>query len=273
MKESMSFEQFKLNKQLLNAIEEAGYKEPTDIQEKAIPRALAGHDILGIAQTGTGKTAAFVLPMLMKIKYAQGDSPRALILVPTRELVIQIAEHAQMLAKYTDLRIFGGYGGVGMKPQQEVLRKGVDIIVATPGRFWDLYKTGDLVTKKIHMMVLDEADRMMDMGFMPQINMILEIIPRKRQNLLFSATMPERMVNLTRDFLESPERIEVTPQASTVDTIDQFLYYVPNFRTKADLLLKLLEDESLNRVMVFVRKRTNAENLSKFLDRNITESV
>ncbi|HLU89699.1 MAG TPA: DEAD/DEAH box helicase, partial [Cyclobacteriaceae bacterium] len=162
---SPSFENFKLNKQLLEAIREAGYVKPTPIQEKAIPLALAGHDLLGIAQTGTGKTAAYALPLLMKVKYAQGSHPRALVLAPTRELVMQIEGVFVQLARYTDLRILALYGGLGPKTQIEKLGEGTDIIVATPGRFLDLYGRQALYVRDIKTMVLDEADKMMDMGF------------------------------------------------------------------------------------------------------------
>ncbi|GGH53742.1 DEAD/DEAH box helicase [Dyadobacter endophyticus] len=251
-----SFEQFKLNRQLLNAIEEAGYTEPTPIQEQAIPVALAGQDILGIAQTGTGKTAAYTLPLLMRIKFAQGQHPRALIMAPTRELAMQISEAITQLSKYTDIRTVVLYGGVGPKTQIEALRKGVDIIVATPGRFMDLYFQEEIVVKHLNAMVLDEADKMMDMGFMPQIRKLLEIIPRKRQNMLFSATFSGKVENLSHEFLEFPTRIEVTPQATAAEMVTQSLYEVSNFRTKINLLSYLLEDkENLTRVLVFTRSR------------------
>jgi ATP-dependent RNA helicase RhlE len=251
-----TFEQFKLNRQLLNAIEEAGYTTPTPIQEQAIPLALAGQDILGIAQTGTGKTAAYVLPLLMRIKYAQGENPRALILAPTRELAMQISEAISALSKYTDIRTVVLYGGIGPKSQIEAVRKGVDIIVATPGRFMDLYFQEEIIVKYISTMVLDEADKMMDMGFMPQIRKLLEILPRKRQNMLFSATFSGRVENLSYEFLEFPTRIEVTPQATTADMVTQSLYEVPNFRTKINLLEYLLRDrEIFTRVLIFTRSR------------------
>ncbi|MCF0072382.1 DEAD/DEAH box helicase [Dyadobacter sp. CY261] len=251
-----TFEQFKLNRQLLNAIEEAGYTEPTPIQEQAIPVALAGQDILGIAQTGTGKTAAYTLPLLMRIKYAQGQHPRALILAPTRELAMQISEAILQLSKYTDIRTVVLYGGVGPKTQIEELRKGVDIIVATPGRFMDLYFQEEIVVKHLNVMVLDEADKMMDMGFMPQIRKLLEIIPTKRQNMLFSATFSGKVEHLSHEFLEFPIRIEVTPQATAAEMVSQSLYEVPNFRTKVNLLSYLLGDkETFIRVLVFTRSR------------------
>lgn len=270
----MTFEDFKLNKQLLSAVADSGYTEPTEIQVKAIPQILAGHDIMGIAQTGTGKTAAYLLPILMKIKFAQGDFPRVLILVPTRELAMQVQATVIELAKYTDIRSVVAYGGVGPKTQIENIQKGADIIVATPGRFMDVYLNRILVTKQINTLVLDEADKMMDMGFMPQIRRILEIVPRKRQNLLFSATMPERVERLTEEFLEFPLKIEATPQATTVDTVTQVLYHVPNFKTKINLLQHFLrKKEEFHRVLVFVRTRQNAENLFKFITRKIDSEV
>ncbi|BDD07968.1 DEAD/DEAH box family ATP-dependent RNA helicase [Fulvitalea axinellae] len=262
------FEQFKLNRQILSAVEDAGYDAPTEIQSKAIPLVSSGHDLLGIAQTGTGKTAAFVLPILMKIKYADGDSPRALILAPTRELVMQIDDNITLLAKNLDVRHTAIYGGIGAKTQIEKLREGVDILVSTPGRFLDLYGRGELVTKRLNTMVLDEADKMMDMGFMPQIRRILEVIPVKRQNLLFSATFPPRVEELTQEFLEFPEKVEVAPQATAAETVEQSVYQVPNFLTKINLLGHLLADtERYKRVIVFANTRTNADNLSKYLIR------
>jgi ATP-dependent RNA helicase RhlE len=266
----MNFEDFNLNRQLLNAIADAGYEVPSPIQEQAIPLVLEGHDVLGIAQTGTGKTAAYVLPLLMRIKYAQGMHPRALILAPTRELVMQIGAALGELAKYTDLRHIAIYGGLGPKTQIEALQKGVDIVVATPGRFLDLYLRGEIVVKQLTTLVMDEADKMMDMGFMPQINRILEVIPRKRQNLLFSATFPEKVERLSENFLEGPIRVEVTPQATTAARVDQIIYEVPNFRTKINLLELLVQDATVfERGMVFVRSRENAENIYKFLKRKV----
>lgn len=271
MEESTNpFEQFKLNRQLLNAIEEAGYTQPTPIQEQAMPLALAGHDVLGIAQTGTGKTAAFVLPLLMKIKYAQGQHPRALILAPTRELVMQIAETIAQLSRYTDIRTVSLYGGLGPKSQIEGVQQGVDILVSTPRRFLDIYLKGEIVLKHINTMILDEADKMMDMGFMPQIRSILEVIPTKRQNLLFSATFSERVERLSHEFLEFPMRVEVTPSATTAEMVTQRLYEVPNSRTKINLLTHLLQDEErFSRVLIFTRSKEIADNIFKFLDRKV----
>lgn len=269
-----SFESFNLNRQLLNAIEELNYTDPTEIQIKAIPQILAGHDVLGIAQTGTGKTAAYLLPILMKVKYAQGKEPRALILAPTRELCIQINENIKELAKHTDLRHAAAYGGTGIKPQVEAIQAGIDILVATPGRLMDIYLKGELVLKQLKTLVLDEADRMLDMGFMPQIRRILEVIPRKRQNLLFSATFPDKVERLSQEFLEFPLRIEVTPQATPVVTVAQSLYEVPNLRTKINLLQHFLnKEEEFKKVMVFTRTKVNADNIFKFIRRKVEDEV
>jgi len=263
-----SFEDFKLNRQLLNAIAEAGYQTPTPIQQKAITPILAGQDLMGVAQTGTGKTAAYVLPMLMKLKFAQGDDPRALILSPTRELAMQIHEDIQTLGKYMDLRTVVLYGGLGPKTQIENLKKGVDIIVATPGRFLDLYLEGHIFLKSLKFLVLDEADKMMDMGFISKIHRILEIVPRKRQNLLFSATMSELVQKIAADFLAFPTKVEVDAQATPAETVEQSLYYVPNLKTKINLLNHLLSDtEIFQRTIVFCKTRKIADNVFSFLER------
>ena len=267
--ESTGFHDFKFNKQLLLGAAQAGYLNPTPIQEKAIPLISAGHDVMGIAQTGTGKTAAFVLPLLMKIKYAQGEMPRALIIGPTRELVSQLQQEVEKLSKFTDLRSLAIFGGIGPKSQIETLEKGIDILVATPGRFLDLYSRGTIPVKGLNTLVLDEADKMMDMGFMPQIRKILEIIPVKRQNLLFSATMPANVIKLSEEFLEYPQVVETTPSATTAETVTQYCYQLPNFMTKIHLLEYLLRDsERFNKVIVFVKTKKVADNIYKYLARS-----
>jgi ATP-dependent RNA helicase RhlE len=269
-----TFEDFKLNRQLLNAITDLTYQNPTPIQEKTIPLALAGHDIMGIAQTGTGKTAAYILPILMKVKYAQGANPRALIVAPTRELAMQIDKVISELGKYTDLRHLAIYGGLGPKTQIETVEKGIDILVATPGRLMDIYLAGHLVLKEIKILVLDEADKMMDMGFMPQIRKILEVIPSKRQNMLFSATMPEKVLKLSEEFLEFPTVVEIAPSATTAETITQKMYHIPNLKTKIALLeLFLRDEENFNRVMVFTRTKHIADNVFKYLDRKFAPNT
>lgn len=264
---SESFRTFNLNRQLLDAIADQQYAMPTEIQERAIPAIIAGHDVIGIAQTGTGKTAAYLLPLLMKIKFAQGMDPRAMILAPTKELVVQIAAHAAELAKYTDLRIEPLYGGVGPKTQIEMIRKGVDIIVATPGRFMEIYLRKELPTSSLKILVLDEADRMMEMGFMGQLRKVLEVIPRKRQNLLFSATFSEKVERLSAEFLEFPMKIEITPPATPARHVDQALYHIPNIGTKLNFLGFLLADTvTFNRVMIFARTKESADHIFSFLE-------
>ncbi len=259
---------FKLNKQLFQAIEEAGFSSPTEIQEKCIPLILGGQHVIGIAQTGTGKTAAYMLPLLMKVKYAQGNDPRALILVPTKELAVQVLAQARQLSIHTDLRIAALYGGVGAKAQIETLNKGVDIIVATPGQFLEIYMRNEIPTKQIKTLVIDEADRMMDMGFMHQLRKIFEVIPSKKQNLLFSATFSDRIEKLSQEFLEFPIQVAITPQATTAKQVEQEVYYIPNLRTKINFLEYLLADhENFNRVMIFARTKENADNVFKYLER------
>jgi ATP-dependent RNA helicase RhlE len=264
----MTFEDLKVSPQFIRALTTAGITTPTPIQEKAIPPARSGQDIIAIAQTGTGKTAAYLLPLLQVLSHARGMEIRALVLVPTKELAVQVTSHAKMLAINTDLRITGIFGGVGPQHQLQEIAAGIDLLVATPGRFLELYARNGIFTRAIRHVVLDEADRMMDMGFMPQIRSIQEVIPVKRQNLLFSATFPTKVERLAEEFLEFPMRIEVSPESTPVESVEQHLYEVPNFRTKLNLLLWFLEDhERFTRVIVFARTREFAENVSRYLDR------
>jgi len=265
---SKTFEEFNLNRQILNAVADAGFTVATPIQEKAIAPVLSGQDIFGIAETGTGKTAAYVLPILMQLKYAQGDAARALILAPTRELAMQIAEHVKIFSKYTDLRSVVIFGGIGPKTQIEQIKAGVDIIIATPGRFLDIYLSGHINTQYLKFLVLDEADKMMDMGFIGSIHRILEVVPRRRQNLLFSATMSELVHKIAGDFLKNPTIIEVGEQATPAQTVTQVLYEVPNFKTKINLLQHLLKnDVDFKRLMIFCKTKTVADNIFSFIER------
>jgi ATP-dependent RNA helicase RhlE len=254
-----SFEDLKLTRQFLNALEDAGYTAPTPVQIKAIPAVMSGQHVVGIAQTGTGKTAAYLLPILQSLKYAQGVWPRALVLVPTKELVTQVMEHVVMLSKYTDLRAVALYGGVGKSKQSDLLKAGADIIVSTPLRLVEHYQDGNLVLKQIKTLVLDEADRMMDMGFMPQLEMLLDILPTKKQNLLFSATFSPRIEKLSGDFMDFPLKIEIDQEATPAETIAHWRYSVPNFETKLNLLNYLMKDrERFNRIIVFTKTRQHA---------------
>ncbi len=266
--ENYLWENLKLNPQLLKAVSEAGFQNPTEIQQKVIPLVLGGQAVIGIAQTGTGKTAAYLLPVLKKINFAQGKEPRALILAPTKELVVQIGEHAKQLTKFTDLRVAALYGGVGPKTQIEALQNGVDILIATPGRFMEIYFRNEIVVKQIKILVLDEADRMLDMGFMHQLRKIFEVIPSKRQNLLFSATFPAKVEKLAEEFLEFPIKVEASPLVMAAQQVDQELFHVPNLKTKIHLLEWLLKDRlQFRRVMIFTRTKESANNVFKFIDR------
>ncbi len=267
------FEDFNLNRQLYDAILEEGYKIPTPVQVATIPKVLAGHDVIGIAQTGTGKTAAYLLPLLFKIKYATGSNPRALIIAPTKELAIQIYENLQRLSKYCGTRQVCLYGGIGPKSQIEAVQNGVDIIVVTPGRLLEIYGKGAIILKEINTFVLDEADKMMDMGFAPQIRRILEIIPRKRQNLLFSATFPQKVQSIADEFLLFPVKIEVTPQSTPASTVQQFYYQTPNLKSKINLLIHLLEKDEFERVIIFTRTKESANNIFKYLERKIKDGI
>ena len=265
---SLAWSDLKLNPQLLKAIGDEGFITPTEIQQRVIPLVLGGQMVIGIAQTGTGKTAAYVLPILKKINFAQENEPRALVLAPTKELVIQIAEHARALARHTDLRIVALYGGVGPKIQMEELQKGVDLLIATPGRFMELYLREEIPVKQLKTLVLDEADRMLDMGFMQQLKKIFEVIPSKRQNLLFSATFPPKVEKLAEEFLLFPTKVEVTPQATAAAEVEQEQIHVPNLKTKINLLEHFLNDrEEFRRVMVFARTKQVANDVFKYLDR------
>ena len=204
----MTFEDFKLNKQILNAVADAGYEQPTEIQQKAIPQILAGHDLLGIAQTGTGKTLAYLLPLLNQWKYSKEKEPQILILVPTRELVTQVVETVKKLSTYLSLDAIGVYGGTNINTQRLELQKGCDVLVATPGRLFDLGVTGAFKVKGIKKLVIDEVDEMLNLGFRTQLVNILDLLPPKHQNLLFSATLIEEVEDLMNRFFDDPQRIE-----------------------------------------------------------------
>lgn len=266
--ENRAWEDLKLNPQLLKAVAEEGFQRPTEIQQRVIPLVLGGQGVIGIAQTGTGKTAAFVLPLLKKLSHAQGQEPRALILAPTKELVIQLSTHAGRLAKHTDLRIAALYGGLGPKSQIETLEHGVDLVIATPGRFMELYLKEKIVVRQIRTLVLDEADRMLDMGFMPQLRKVFEVIPSKRQNLLFSATFSDKVEKLAGEFLLFPVKVEVTPQATPAKEVAQVQIRVPNLKTKINLLENLLSDgDSFKRVMIFTRTKQVADDVTNYITR------
>lgn len=258
----MGFQELNISKPILRALEDAGFETPTPIQKEVFPVCRSGKDLIGIAQTGTGKTLAYLIPILMKLHYAQGTQPRALIIVPTRELVVQVCESVELLTEYMDIRCEGVYGGTNIRTQQDRVFEGIDLLVATPGRFIDIFLNGIIRTKQIKTIVVDEADRMMDMGFLPQLKRILEVLPEKHQTMLFSATFPEIVSGLSQEFLVEPVRIEVDKQATLVELVKQFRYDLPNINTKINLLKLLLADkEEFKRVMVFTETKKNADRI------------
>ncbi len=265
----MNFEKLNIATPILKALSTQGYKTPTLIQERAIPVILEGKDLLGCAQTGTGKTAAFAIPLL-QILYKEklndkGPRPvKALILTPTRELAIQIGESLRSYGRFTGLKHTVIYGGVSQFHQVKALKSGVDIIVATPGRLLDLMNQNYISLCNLNILVLDEADRMLDMGFSYDVKKIISRLPAKRQTLLFSATMPKEISNMVNTILKNPIRIEVTPVSSTVDTIDQTVYLVDR-KDKKSLLVKLLKNKDIESVLVFTRTKRGADKIANDL--------
>ncbi|WP_370457524.1 DEAD/DEAH box helicase [Rufibacter sp. XAAS-G3-1] len=255
---------------LLQALQEEGYTNPTPIQEQAIPPVLNGDDLLGCAQTGTGKTAAFSLPLLQRLHEAGPAHPakaiRALILTPTRELALQIGDSIQAYGRYTKIKYTVVFGGVGQVPQVEQIKRGVDIVVATPGRLLDLMNQGLLSLKHIETFILDEADRMLDMGFIHDVRKVIAQIPSNRQTLLFSATMPQEIQKLSASILRDPVYVEVTPVSSTVEKISQKIYFVDK-TTKRALLKHLLKGDEIQRALVFSRTKHGADRIAKELSK------
>ncbi|HEX6088310.1 MAG TPA: DEAD/DEAH box helicase [Thermoanaerobaculia bacterium] len=261
----MSFSALGLGPKLLQSISDAGYTQPTPIQSAAIPRVLEGRDLIGIAQTGTGKTAAFVLPLLERImSKPQQRTPRALIVAPTRELALQIDEQVRILGRHHRVRCATIFGGVGEQPQIDALRRGVDVVVATPGRLLDLMGSGHVSLRDVEIAILDEADRMLDMGFLPQIRRVVNALPKQRQTLLFSATLSSDIEKITGEFLRNPETVEIGRRSNPADSVAQFLYPVPKSR-KVDLLIHLLRDQSLDSVLVFSRTKHGADKIVRKL--------
>ncbi len=264
----MTFSDFKLTKSVQKAVDEIGFTVPTPIQEQAIPVIKSGQDMVGITQTGTGKTAAYLLPILTKLVKAEDVDPRVVILVPTRELSIQVGEDIEELAQFTNIRNAAVYGGIGWTKHAELITQGIDILVATPGRLLDLYQHNVLSLKKIKTLVIDEADRMLDMGFMPQLRRIFEILPMRKQNLLFSATFNEKVEAIAQEFLALPVRIEVAPSATPVELVKQYVYHVPNYRTKLSLVAWMLQDEeTFKKVLIFCKTKVAAEGVFKVITR------
>src|SRR5690606_17152691 len=266
----MQFQDLNLIEPLLRAVRAEGYTEPTPVQQQAIPHVLAGKDLIGCAQTGTGKTAAFALPILQRLasgsQNRQRGAIRALVLTPTRELAAQIGDSFAVYGRHTGLRHTVIYGGVGQQPQIQALRRGVDILVATPGRLLDLLNQGAVRLNMVEVFVLDEADRMLDMGFIQDVRRVIKALPARRQTLLFSATMPAAIQELADHILIEPVRVEVTPQATTVEKIEQSVFFVDK-KNKRALLEHILSDPAIRRVLVFTRTKHGANRLVEQLDR------
>lgn len=270
----MNFQDLNLNKALLNAISDLEYEQPTPIQRDAFPIIMAGEDVVGIAQTGTGKTWAYLLPLLRLWKFNKDGHPRILIVVPTRELVLQVAREVEKLAKYTTLRVVSIYGGVNIKSQRAELLEGCDVVVGTPGRTMDLGLDGSLKMKLIKKLVIDEVDEMLNLGFRVQLKNILDLLPERRQNLLFSATLSEEVADIITTFFEDPYLVEIDPTGTPVDKIHQTAYHVPNFYTKVNLLKHLIAtDATLEKVLIFAASKRQADLLHELLIPELGERV
>lgn len=269
---TMLFEELSLSKSIQKAVYEEGYIQPTPIQEQSIPLILAGRDLIGCAQTGTGKTAAFAIPIIHQLHRIVGSSKkakeiRALIVTPTRELAVQIGQNFDTYAKYTNLTQITLFGGVSQIPQVDLLKKGVDVVIATPGRLLDLQKQGFINLDHLHTLVLDEADQMLDMGFINDVKKIVKLTPKNRQTLLFSATMPIAIRELAEMFLKDPAKVEVSPVSSTAEKVEQRVYFVEKTE-KRNLLYHLIKNENLSDVLVFSRTKHGADNVVKALRKN-----
>lgn len=269
-----SFHDLNLSKQLLKALDDQGLTTPTTIQDKSFSVIMSGRDVVGIAQTGTGKTLAFLLPILNMLKYSNQNDPRVVILVPTRELVQQVVEEIEKLTNYLTIRTLGIYGGANINTQIDQIMSGVDILVATPGRFYDVILNGTLKTKTIQKLIIDEMDEMLNLGFRVQLKNILEVIPEKRQNLLFSATLDEEVESIIDDYFNTPERVEAAAPGTPVEKIRQSAFKVPNFLSKVNLIKHLFEkDETMNKVLVFTKSRKVADLLFDKITEDFPENI
>ena len=265
METGITFAVLGLTREVLEAVQEAGYTEPTPIQRQAIPLVLKGRDVIGLAQTGTGKTAAFTLPIIERLAGGPRRT-RVLILTPTRELCVQVEESFRKYAKYAPVAVVSVYGGVPLDPQEKALRRGVDVVVATPGRLIDHIERQNVAFDDLEVLVLDEADRMLDMGFAPQINRIVSDVPPYRQTLLFSATMPPEVEALARKYLRKPTVVQVGRRSAAASTVKHYVYPVPRDR-KSALLADLLKREAMDSVLVFTRTKHGADRVVRHLER------
>lgn len=269
-----SFDEFNISNQLRYAITDLGYINPTPIQSQAFPVISSGQDVVGIAQTGTGKTFAYMLPILQGLKFSKEIHPRVLILVPTRELVLQVVEEIEKFSKYINNRVVGVYGGTNINTQKALVSEGQDIIVATPGRLYDLVLSRSLLLKSIKKLVIDEVDVMLDLGFRFQLTNLFELLPNNRQNIMFSATMTDDIEELISSFFTSSKKISIALSGTPLDNITQNSYAIPNFYTKANLLTYLLKDSStFKKVLVFVSNKRSADRLFEVLQEFYNDEI
>ncbi|MGO3181923.1 MAG: DEAD/DEAH box helicase [Aequorivita sp.] len=269
-----SFNELKLSKQLHYAIDDLGFDKPTPIQAQSFSVIMSGTDMVGIAQTGTGKTFAYMLPILQDLKFSKEVHPRVMVLVPTRELVLQVVEEIEKFGKYSSIRVLGVYGGTNINNQKAAVAQGTDIIVATPGRLYDLIISRAIQLKSIKKMVIDEVDVMLDLGFRFQLTNILELLPTRRQNIMFSATMTDEVNVFIHDFFLDPVTVSVAVSGTPLENISQYAYSVPNFYTKANLLLNLLQNKTdFKKVLIFVPNKKSADLLFDLLDDSFGSEV
>jgi len=257
-----TFEQFNLPKSLQKAIDNLGLTTPTPIQEKSFSVIMSGRDMMGIAQTGTGKTFAYLLPILKQWKFVATDSPRVMILVPTRELVVQVAAEVEKLTEYMSVRTLGVYGGVNINTQKKAVYEGIDVLVGTPGRVMDLALDNVIRFDSLQKLVIDEFDEILNLGFRTQVTSILTMLKEKRQNILFSATMTDEVDEMLEEYFDFPEEVSLAPSGTPLEQIEQLGYKVPNFLTKVNLILDLLKDEAFERVLLFVNNKKTADLLA-----------
>ncbi|NLR77870.1 DEAD/DEAH box helicase [Chitinophaga eiseniae] len=270
----MTFGDLNLNTPLLNALDELGLSKPTTIQQRAFSVIMSGKDVCGIAQTGTGKTFAYLLPTLRMFKFSKEKHPTVLIMVPTRELVQQVVESVRRLTPYMSVSVLGVYGGVNMNPQMEAVKDKLDILVATPGRLYDIILSGALKVKSIKRLIIDEVDEMLNLGFRTQLTNIMDLLPPKRQNLMFSATITEDVEKMINTHFNDPVRIEAAPTGTPLENIDQIVYKVPNFYTKVNLLeLLITDDTSMTKTLIFVGTKQLADDLYEQLIKEFPDKV
>ena len=267
-----TFEQFNLPKSLQKAIDELGLSTPTPIQNRAFNVITSGRDVMGIAQTGTGKTLAYLLPVLKQWKFQNIHTPRIVILVPTRELVVQVADVVSQITQYMSVRVLGVYGGVNINTQKKAILEGVDILVGTPGRTMDLALDGDLRLDTVQKLIIDEFDEILNLGFRFQVTSILSMLKNKRQNILFSATMTDEVDEMIEEYFDFPEEVSLAPSGTPLEKIEQVAYRVPNFTTKINLLKYLLStDESMQRVLLFANNKKAVDLIASMLEEDFED--